>query len=154
MKKAVLTMGLPASGKSSTIKKTYTMSEFTLIDPDEIKKEKSDYSDSKPTVYHAWSKKEAKERTAKAIANNENIIIDGTGTSTGKMVQKIKALKNSGYTVELLYVNVKLSTALYRNKNRARTVPENILIEKFESINESWGILSNLVDKALMIRND
>lgn len=154
MKKAILTQGLPGAGKSYILNRDYNLEGFTVIDPDEIKKEKKDYDDNNPSVYHNWSKKEAKLRIAKAIYNEENIVIDGTGTNVEKMYGYITNLQAEGYTVEIVYVKVKLTTALERNQARARTVPEHIIYEKFEDINHAFAILAGVADIATVINND
>lgn len=153
-KKAILTMGLPGSGKSWTLEKNYNLEGFKVIDPDEIKKEKADYSDDRPEVYHEWSKKEANFRIAKAIHENDNLVIDGTGTNVEKMLKYISELQVEGYEVELLYVKVKLQTALDRNQARPRTVPESIIYEKFETITYAFEILASKSDISTVIEND
>lgn len=154
MKKAIMTMGLPGAGKSYTLNNNYDVTGYTVIDPDEIKKEKADYDDKKPSVYHEWSKKEAKARIARAMANDENLVIDGTGTNVEKMYKQITELQANGYTVEILYVKVKLETAIERNSKRARTVPVEIIHEKFETISTAYEILSSIANKATVINND
>jgi len=154
MKKAIMTMGLPGAGKSYTLNNNYDVTGYTMIDPDEIKKEKADYDDKKPSVYHEWSKKEAKARIARAMANDENLVIDGTGTNVEKMYKQITELQADGYTVEILYVKVKLETAIERNAKRARTVPVEIIHEKFETISTAYEILSSIANKATVINND
>lgn len=154
MKKAIMTMGLPGAGKSYTLNNNYDVTGYTIIDPDEIKKEKADYDDKKPSVYHEWSKKEAKARIARAMANDENLVIDGTGTNVEKMYKQITELQANGYTVEILYVKVKLETAIERNSKRARTVPVEIIHEKFETISTAYEILSSIANKATVINND
>lgn len=153
-KKAILTMGLPGAGKSYILHKNYDMSQYTMIDPDEIKQEKEDYDPKHPEVYHEWSKKEAKMRTAMAIYKEENIIIDGTGTNVEKMYKQIKDLQAEGYEVTLLYVKVALKTSLERNAKRERTVPQEIIYEKFETIEYAYDILSGVADEIRIIVND
>ena len=154
MKKAILTMGLPASGKTHTLNNNYDITEYTLIDPDLIKTEKPDYDPKHPEVYHEWSKKEQEIRTARAIYNNENIIIDGTGTNVEKMYKQIKDLQSNDYTVTLLYINVSLKTSLERNAKRERNVPESIIKEKYSTISYAYEILSKIADEIKVINND
>jgi predicted ABC-type ATPase len=154
IKTAILTMGLPGAGKSYVLKNNYNLAEYVQIDPDLIKTEKSDYNPKKPEVYHEWSKKEAKIRTAKAIYNEQNLIIDGTGTNVEKMYKQIRELQSEGYIVELLYVSVSLETSLFRNAKRERNVPENIIFEKFETITYAYEILSKVANIARIINND
>ena len=154
MKKAILTMGLPAAGKTTVINNEYDITNYNLIDPDEIKQEKTDYDPKNPQKYHAWSKIEAEIRTLRAIQNGENIIIDGTGTSAEKMYGKIQRLQTEGYEVTLLYVKVTLKTALARNAARERNVDETIILKKAQIITTSFEILSTLADNVKIIKND
>jgi len=153
-KKAIFTMGLSGSGKSTVLNKRLDIKGFTVIDPDTIKQEQALYNPKQPEVFHEWSKEQAKERQALAMANNENIIIDGTGTNTDKMYKNIREMQSNGYFVELLYVRTTLDTALERNANRERVVPEEIIREKHDLINYSLEILSNIVDKLVIVDND
>ncbi len=154
MKKALLTMGLPAAGKSTILNRDYDLTGYAVIDPDEIKKEKSDYDPKHPEVYHVWSQQQAKLRITQAIAMNQNIIIDGTGTNVEKMYKQITELQSNGYTVELLYVSVALKTSLERNRNRERNVPESVILEKFDTITYAFEILSKIVDNITVVNND
>lgn len=154
MKKALLTMGVPGAGKSYVLEHNYDLTNYTVIDPDAIKKEKADYSDDAPSVYHEWSKKEAEYRIATAIYKGDNIVIDGTGTNVEKMYKRINELQANGYMVEVLFVKVKLQTALKRNQERPRTVPEWIIYEKHESISTAFEIVAQVADVVTIILND
>lgn len=154
MKNAILTMGLPGAGKSFVLHNNYDLTQFTLIDPDEIKKEKPDYDPKNPSVYHAWSQIQTKLRINQAIADNNNLIIDGTGTNVEKMYKQITELQAVGYNVTLLYVNVSLKTSLERNAKRERNVPESIILEKFETITYAFDILSKIVNDIKVVNND
>jgi len=154
MKKAILTMGLPGAGKSYILNKNYNLDGYTVVDPDEIKKEKADYSDENPSVYHEWSKKVARYRIEEAIFNSKNLVIDGTGTNVEKMAKQIQDLQGQGYTVEVLYVKVKLETAMRRNMERPRHVPVEIIFEKFETIGVAFEILAGIANTAKVINND
>lgn len=147
-------MGLPGAGKSTVLNKRYNVANFVVIDPDEIKKEKEDYDPKHPEIYHEWSKKQAKLRTVNAIANEQDLIVDGTGTNVEKMYKQIKELQSEGYEVEVLYVKVALKTALERNARRERTVPENIVYEKYETITYAFEILSAIADVVSVVEND
>ena len=70
-------------------------------------------------------------------------------------VQKyVKDLQDNGYFVELVYVKVALKTALKRNSERERFVPEEAIREKNEFIPGSFEVLSGIVDKVKVFKND
>lgn len=153
--KAKLTMGLPGAGKSTAMKKNYSdfLKSAVLIDPDAIKEEKEDYDPKYPEIYHEWSKAQAKLRITQAVANRQNLIIDGTGTNAEKMVKQVKGLQSEGYDVEVIYVKVRLETSLQRNAKRDRVVPEEVIYEKYDLISTSFEIISSYAN-TIVINND
>lgn len=153
-KKAIFTMGLPGAGKSTVVNKLYSVDCFVVIDPDLIKEEMPDYDPKHPEVHHEWSKNQALIRQESAINEGKNLIIDGTGTNVEKMYAQIKMLQAQGYSVTLLYVEVRLETAIARNASRPRVVPEEIIREKWEFVETSFEILSKIADEVVRIKND
>lgn len=155
MKKATFTMGLPGAGKSTVLETLgYYNGEYTIIDPDSIKQEKEDYDPKQPQIYHTWSQEQAKKRFMLAIVEDKNIVVDGTGTSVERYAKQIKELKLNGYEITLLYVRVKLETSLLRNSKRERVVPESVIMEKFETIEIAFDILSSMVNEIKVVNND
>lgn len=156
MAHAILTMGLPGSGKSTTLQNRYgdQLDDYVLIDPDAHKERHPDYDPKNPSALHDWSKKMAEADLANAVAADANVIIDGTGTNAEKMVQRITRLQVAGYTTTVLYVTVSLKTALARNAARTRTVPESLVREKAELISTSFEIVAGYADEVLAIAND
>ncbi len=155
MKKAIMTMGLPGSGKSTALHNmNVNLAGFILIDPDEIKKEHPNYDPNQPELTHEWSQQETMKRLAEAIENGQNLIIDGTGTNVEKMVYRIKHLQKNGYRVEVVYVKVTLETALHRNANRERKVPETVVREKAEHIDTAYEIIFKYANDTTVIEND
>jgi len=154
MKKAIMTMGLPGSGKSTVLHNEYNVSEYTMIDPDEIKKSNPDYDPKAPELVHDWSQAEANRVLNEAIRDSKNIIIDGTGTNSEKMVKRINELHSFGYSVEVLYVKVNIKTSLERNRKRERSVPEAVIYEKAGLISTSFEIVSSYADSVKIINND
>lgn len=155
-KQALVMIGLPGAGKSTIVHTQYAdfLKSAILLDPDKIKEEKPDYNPKKPWVYHTWSKQEAEKRFLQAITDGKNIILDGTGTNVPKMYNRIKYLQSQGYYVKLIYVVVSLQTAIKRNNSRDRVVPEYIIREKYEVIDTSFLILSDVADESIKIKND
>jgi predicted kinase len=151
---AIMTMGLPGSGKSTVLNQLPNIAEFAIVDPDMIKATHPDYDPKNPGALHVWSKKVAAAQLATAIANNENVVVDGTGTNVEAMVRNITDLQAAGYFVEVLYVQVSLATAIYRNANRDRVVPVEIIREKAEVITTAADIVARYADKMTVVNND
>jgi len=154
--KVLFSMGLPGAGKSYVLENEY--SEFckkaTMIDPDSIKRERKDFDNNNPSIYHNWSCEVADQRIESYSDYGFDLIIDGTGTNFEAMLRKIALLKEKGYETELVYVKVSLETALKRNQERPRHVPEEIILKKATQIREAFNIVSNFIDKINVIINE
>lgn len=155
MKKVIFTMGLPGAGKSRVLKTEYNefIQNAVMIDPDEIKKEKADYNPKQPQVYHVWSKDEAQKRMYAAMIDGFDVVIDGTGTNVEKMIKWIREFHLMGYDVEVVYVKVSIDTAMYRNANRERVVPEYLIREKAETIELAFELIGKEAD-VTVVNND
>lgn len=152
MKKLVIMAGLPGSGKSYIRSEHYA--DLKVIDCDEIKKSLKGYDPKNPSTVHEESKRLESISIYKALGNEESFVYDTTATNWAKIVKLIQDAKAVGYEVELCYVKVSLKTALKRNSQRERVVPEYIIREKFSLLPVSLDILSGYVDKYTVINND
>lgn len=152
MAKMIMTAGSPGAGKGYIIKKHY--SDWNVIDCDKFKEQHPDYDPKNPGALHAWSSKECTKAIFAAIAADEDFIYDGTGTNIEKAVNFINQARLAGYEVEVVYVKVSLNTALKRNEMRERTVPADLLREKFATVSTAVDILSSYVDRVVTYNND
>ncbi len=150
-KKAIFMMGGPASGKSTVLAKMFPG--ILTIDSDAIKAEHPDFDINDPSALHAWSSNEATRRFFAAISSGEAVVFDGTGSTAEKYVRFINAARELGYETTLVYVKTSLTEALARNAKRARTVPEEIVREKFSNIATSFDIVSGYADHIEVVRN-
>ena len=151
-KTAIFMMGLPAAGKSTYVASTFTT--FNVIDPDAIKATHPDYNPKDPTPLHAWSKAESERLLDEAYQAEDNVIIDGTGTSAEKMVSRVNRAKALGYTTKLIFLKVSLETSLKRNAARARVVPTEVIVEKAETVSTAFEIVKQYVDSHEIVHND
>jgi dephospho-CoA kinase len=67
------------------------------------------------------------------------IALDSTGQNKSKVIDKINFLKNVGYDVSVLYVNTDLDVALKRNKERDRTIPDDLVVSIYKQIQNNIG---------------
>lgn len=155
-KTAIFSMGLPASGKSTTLKAKYgnDYRNFNFLDCDSIKEEHPDYDPKRPELVHDWSKEQLKKRVALALERGDNIIMDSTATNISRIVAEMEDCKRKGYFVHLVYVRVSLETSKARNAKRTRTVPVSLIEEKFEIIEKAWDVLASVADSCELINND
>lgn len=88
------------------------------------------------------------------MCGDEDFLYDTTATNAERIVSIIKEAQSYGFTVEICYVKVRLSTALKRNKERERVVPEYIIREKNEILSYSLEIISSYADSFVTVDND
>jgi len=151
----VFTMGLPGAGKSTVANRE--MPNAAWIDPDEIKKSHPDYDPKNADAIHAWSQEETEKVWQNLLAGNTDddiTIMDGTGTNAEKMIRRIRQAQAAGFKAELFYVRVSLKTAIYRNANRERVVPEHIIRQKALDITTAFDICASEADAVQVINND
>ena len=85
---------------------------------------------------------------------NNSFILDGTGGSSEKMVRRMEEARMNGFSIELIYVTVCLNTSLKRNQQRERTVPNEVIFDKFRSVRQSFEIVAPNADEVKVIRNE
>jgi predicted kinase len=144
--------GISGAGKSTVAKKLYEG--WKVIDCDELKKQCVGYDPKNVQATHEESKRLEKIELTKAICGNDNFVYDTTATNAERIVKLIKEAQEFGWFVEILYVKVKLATALKRNANRERVVPEHIIREKNSLIAQSIEIIGGYADKITVVNND
>lgn len=152
MKRMIIMAGISGAGKSTVAKRLF--GGWKVIDCDELKKQCNGYDVKNPCLVHEESKRLEKLELTKAICGEENFVYDTTATNAERIVGLIKEAQEFGWTVEIVYVKVKLATALKRNASRERVVPEHIVREKNAVIAQSIEIISSYADKIKVINND
>lgn len=148
---ATFMMGGPGAGKGYTRKRLFP--ETKVLDCDEIKKTLPGYDPKNPMATHEESRQILARQFFAQLASNESFLYDGTGSNAEKYVRLIKQAKEAGFETQIVYVTCPLATALERNEKRERTVPAAIVIEKHETIEESFEIVSLFADKVQKINN-
>ena len=151
---AVFMMGPPGAGKSFVKAKSYLHhSGFHDIDSDEMKKRHPDYDPMRPAVVHQWSLAEQERELGRVLKTGEPFVYDGTGWDPVAMKSRIDRARDAGYRVFLVYVYVPVEVSLFRNRNRGRFVPEDVIISKSKMIGKAFGVLRSQVDRAKVVVN-
>jgi predicted ABC-type ATPase len=153
---AVFFIGPSGSGKSFVRDKRYLKyMRFNIIDPDKIKKQHPDFDPEDPARLHEWSKEVADSKFFGIINKGQGdpLVVDGTGAHPQTLARKMSAAKDAGYRIFLIYVKVPFEISIFRNRNRDRFVPEEVVIRQFEIINKSFGILRRIAEKSKVIPN-
>lgn len=90
----------------------------------------------------------AKQITAKQKAFYEagrlGMIIDGTGHQYGKIEKLKKHAESLGYDTYMVFVNTSLKVAQERNKQRDRVLPEDLLAQSWQDVQDNLGKFQNL----------
>lgn len=86
----------------------------------------------------AAARKAAQEKMDKYTTMGESMVVDGTGASYNATMKKIKALKEAGYEVSIVFANTSKAEAVTRNKARAeRALPDKIVEVTWDAVQES-----------------
>lgn len=147
-----LTAGSPGAGKGYVIENV--LAAQPVVDCDAWKAKHPDYDPKNPSAVHAWSSEMASREFFERLSLGEDFIYDGTGGNTEKYVQMIQAAQAAGFETKVVYVKVSLPTAIARNAQRERTVPEDLLRQKFAEVQTSVEILTGYVDTVQTIVNE
>ena len=81
------------------------------------------------------------------------LLIDSTGRIY-ETIERIKqGLEDKGYATTMIFVNADLDTALQRNRERERTLPDDLIHKNYEIIEQNLGRFQRLFDDVLIIDN-
>lgn len=156
--------GGPASGKSSAIGSGAIKlpPDHALVNADDFKAMLPEYKamvkhgDERSAGYtHEESSLLTKRTLAESFAAKENVVLDGTGTSSlAAVAQKSKQARDAGFTVNGEYVTCSTETALARAQARGektgRFVNPNIIKATHHSVSQVFpaAIAAGLYDTA------
>jgi len=150
--KAFFLAGGPGSGKSYVVRKTTGGTGLRVVNSDdafETMLKKAGLSLKMPTEEQEPRdavRDRAKRVTAKRqegyLDGRIGLIIDGTGRDYDNIAKQATELKQLGYDVHMIFVNTSLDVALERNAQRARSVPEPIVVKSWKDVQSNIGKFS------------
>lgn len=171
--KVVFMAGLPASGKTTSVKNIFTVQENTkgiiMKDKDNVKYLVLNADDIKSYIpefenglgasrTHEESSHLLDKIVKKAIKQKVNVIIDGTFKSPKKAIKTKSRFENDGYESSLIYIDVKPEESLKRAKSRyehsGRFVPYEFIAEIGDNIKYSIDDIKKTFDKFTHIDNN
>ena len=102
-----------------------------------------------------------RQRSKELVAKQQQTYADsGLGLlidSTGRILVTIRRIKDDledkGYETTMIFVNTDLETALRRNKERERTLPDKLIHKNFEIIDQRLGEYQRMFNDVLVIDN-
>jgi predicted kinase len=156
--KAVFLAGGPGSGKSFIVGKTgLTSMGYRVSNSDDafeagLKKAGLEMSPEnifsiKGQELRGKATAITKTRLEMYIKGRLGLVIDGTGKNIDKMKTQAKDLKKIGYDVAMIFVNTDLETAMARNRARARKLPDDMVKEYWQEIQNNIGTFQTLFGK-------
>ena len=81
------------------------------------------------------------------------LLIDSTGRIRGTIKRIKDELEEQGYETTMIFVITDLETALRRNKERERTLPDKLIHQNFEVIEQRLGEYQRMFNDVLVIDN-
>lgn len=146
--KAVFLAGGPGSGKSFVSDKMLKGTGLKTVNSDDIyeflmKKHDMDMSD--PEVIASPKGQETRNRAKEITKRKEDshidgrlgLVIDGTGKDVQKVASSNEKLKALGYETMMLFVNTSEDVAQERNKQRARSIPSEMVSKMWNTVQQN-----------------
>lgn len=130
-KHAIITVGIPGSGKTTWAEQQQNYINLNLDDfREKISGNAADQNVNKLAV-------EMRDAFLKrAIKKQQNIILSDTNINPFFRERLIDQLKTAGYSIELKVFDIALEEALKRNANRSRNVPEEVIIRMYNQLKD------------------
>ena len=152
--KAFFLAGGPGSGKSYVVGRTMGGHGLKLVNQDEpfehlLKKaglslKMPPEESERKEVQRQRAKDITKARQANYLEGRLGVVIDGTGKDANKILKQKGGLEELGYDTYMVFVNTSLDVALQRNAERARSVPEPIVVKAWKDVQSNIGKFSNM----------
>ena len=104
----------------------------------------TDDETTKKELIRTRAKKVTKKREQLWVNGRLGLIIDGTAKDLSKLSIKKKKLEDVGYDTYMIFVNTDLDVAIQQNNMRARKLPDEIIRQTWEEVQQIKMGLSNL----------
>jgi len=133
MKKVVYSIGIPASGKSTHLKRFAEINGYVYICPDEIRLELTGDAADQSRNAEVWET--SYSRMADALQSGKSVVFDATQARLGDRETFIqRAYQYGAEKVQAVQFNIPLEIAKERNRTRDRMVPEFVLDRMKQSL--------------------
>jgi predicted kinase len=125
----ILLIGIPGSGKSFWISKFNADNKYTVVSPDQIRKQLTGNVSDQTQNVKVWTI--AKERVKSYLARGKSVIFDSTMTNPQRRKEFIKDLPPSQLKAKVFYVDPEVSKSriekdILSGKDRADVPPDVI----------------------------
>jgi predicted kinase len=143
-KKVIFLAGSAGSGKSNVVKQLGLERQGYKMVNQDISLEwlaknsglPTDMRDFTPEQASKWGSLQweardiAQRKATKFRGRGDGVVVDGTGASTISMFAQAQKYKDTGYDVQMLFVDSSLETALERNKARKERSLQDFIVER------------------------
>ena len=152
--KAFFLAGGPGSGKSYVVRRTTGGTGLKVVNSDDdferklkqaglsLKMPKSQEKDR--DAIRGRAKEITSKRKENYLEGRLGLIIDGTGRESEKILYQKRQLEELGYDTYMIFVNTSLDTALQRNAERPRSVPEPIVVKSWKDVQANIGKFNSM----------
>jgi len=99
----------------------------------------------------AYAKSLTKARMESYVRGRLGVIVDGTGHKYQSIAKKKQRMEDLGYDCYMVFVNTSLEVALKRNSERDRVVPEKIVRDSWQDVQQNLGGFQRLFGRNFII---
>ena len=132
MKKVIVGIGVPGSGKSTILRELAEKNGYLYICPDDIRAEFTGNAGDQSKNREVWE--EAYKRTADSLKEGNTVVFDATFTNPDQRKDFLSFSKKSGAEkIQGILVSIPLTLAQERNTQRERKVPSEVIESKHRS---------------------
>ena len=159
--KAFFLAGGPGSGKSYVVRRTTGGTGLKIVNSDDafekllkdagLSLKMPPEEEQERDIVRDRAKSLTKARQTNYIEGRLGLIIDGTGHDYDKIARQSQQLQELGYDTYMIFVNTSLDTALARNAQRARSVPESIVVSSWKAVQSNIGKFNNHFGSGMII---
>lgn len=136
MKKVILSVGVPASGKTTVMKDFAAENGYAYISSDALREELLGDTTDQSRNKEVWE--EAYRRTKDYLTQGENVVFDATFSNPRQRIEFINfARENGADKIQGIFLDVPLEIAYERNQDRERVVPEHVLERMHQMIKDA-----------------
>ena len=99
----------------------------------------------------AYAKDLTKARMESYVRGRLGVIVDGTGHKYQSIAKKKQKFEDLGYDCYMVFVNTSLEIAMQRNLERDRVVPEKIVRDSWQDVQQNLGGFQRLFGRNFLI---
>ena len=126
MQKAIIGIGLPASGKTTVLRSFASRHDYTYVCVDDIRAGLTGKALDMSRNREVWDL--VRQKASEAIKKGDSVVIDATFTKQEIRRNFIAWLRQEGVKqIQGLYISTPFEIAKGRNANRSRVVPDEVL---------------------------